>query len=193
MTLPSSGQISFDQIRIELGVPSQAPFSLDEAENGTYSTINRCGTTWPGGDNPASITEWYSYDHSIQPDVFVSNYDSSTVSCAAACALPQAGEGTLWRQTLVTPNKYFATNYSPIKCTTAELAPTKYYVDSTRTNCYYIVTGELQSTTACTTTTTTTTTTTQQCIPTGQGTCTVDTDCCNYPIAICNGGVCEEI
>lgn len=194
MTLPSSGSISFNDIRIELGIPTQTPFSLEDAENGTYSTINRCGTTWPGGDNPAAISEWYGYNHAATAETVAADYDFSSTSCAVACALPQAGVGTLRRNTNVTPNKYYATNYSPIKCVTSELAGDGYYVNSTRTTCYYIAnSGELQSSTACTTTTTTTTTTTQACIPSGQGTCTVDTDCCNYPIAICNGGTCVEI
>ena len=36
MVLPSSGQIAMSQIRTELNVASQAPFSLDTAENGGY-------------------------------------------------------------------------------------------------------------------------------------------------------------
>lgn len=64
MALPSSGQISMSQIRTELGIPSQAPFSLDTAENGGYVAINQNSTSRPSASNPAAMSEWYSYDHS---------------------------------------------------------------------------------------------------------------------------------
>ena len=63
MTLPSSGQISMSQINTELGRTSTAEISLDTAENGGYATINTCSPSYPSSGNPASMSEWYSYNH----------------------------------------------------------------------------------------------------------------------------------
>lgn len=65
MTLPASGSsISMSQINTELGRSSTATVSLDTAENGGYGTINTCGSPFPVGANPASMSEWFSYNHS---------------------------------------------------------------------------------------------------------------------------------
>ena len=61
--LPSSGVITMGDIRTELGVPSQAPFSLDTATNGGYGSINPASPNKPSGANPDSLSEWYGYDH----------------------------------------------------------------------------------------------------------------------------------
>jgi hypothetical protein len=37
---------------------------LDTAENGGYSAINTCGSPFPLSANAASMSEWYSYNHS---------------------------------------------------------------------------------------------------------------------------------
>jgi hypothetical protein len=64
MTLPASGSsISMSQINTELGRSSTATISLDSAENGTYVAINTCGPNYPLAANPASLSEWYSYNH----------------------------------------------------------------------------------------------------------------------------------
>lgn len=65
MALQSSGQlIRMSQINTELGRSSTATISLDTAENGGYATINTCGSPFPSGANPASMSEWYGYNHS---------------------------------------------------------------------------------------------------------------------------------
>ena len=64
MPLPSSGTISMSQINTELGRSSTAQISLDTAENGGYAAINTCGSPYPSSSNPASMSEWYSYNHS---------------------------------------------------------------------------------------------------------------------------------
>lgn len=63
MPLPLSGQLCMSQIRAELGIPSQAPFCLDTAENGGYVAINQCSPYKPSSGNPACISEWYGYCH----------------------------------------------------------------------------------------------------------------------------------
>tara|TARA_R110000868_G_scaffold5322_1_gene32546 strand:- start:707 stop:985 length:279 start_codon:yes stop_codon:yes gene_type:complete len=61
MALSSSGQISMDDIRIELGVPTQSPFGLNEARNGTYVAINACSTYKPPSSGQVSLASWYGY------------------------------------------------------------------------------------------------------------------------------------
>jgi len=62
MALPLSGQISMDDIRVELGVPSQSPFGLDEARSGTYVAINQCSTYKPPVEGTVSLSDWYGYN-----------------------------------------------------------------------------------------------------------------------------------
>lgn len=64
MTLPSSGnQISFGDIRIELGVSGQAPFSITSASTNQYVNINTSASPFPDSATPHAISEWYSYQH----------------------------------------------------------------------------------------------------------------------------------
>ena len=63
MALPFSGQISTSQINTELGRTSTSEISLDTAENGGYVTLNTNSCFLPDSANPASMSEWYGYDH----------------------------------------------------------------------------------------------------------------------------------
>lgn len=63
MALPASGIIRMSQINTELGRSSTASISLDTAENGGYATINTCSASRPSATNPASMSEWYNYNH----------------------------------------------------------------------------------------------------------------------------------
>lgn len=86
MALPLSGTISMNDIRVELGVPSQSPFSLSAASVGAYATINICSASRPNSTSPYSISEWYGYNHSATCGYeFCFNY--STTDCATVCAL----------------------------------------------------------------------------------------------------------
>jgi len=71
MALPSSGSISMSQINTELGRSSTAAISLDTAENGGYVAIKQCSPPYPISSNPARMSEWFGYNHSV----------SCTVSC----------------------------------------------------------------------------------------------------------------
>ena len=51
MALTGSGQISMNDIRIELGVPSESPFGINEARLGTYVAINQFSASKP----PSSV------------------------------------------------------------------------------------------------------------------------------------------
>lgn len=142
MVLPSTGNtISFNQIRIELGISTQAPFSIETAENGGYVTINKCAYPTPNAANPASISEWWSYDNSAVATE-IGTMDSSAISCADVCSQDIAGTVVLWWNTGQT------TVYTESTCNT--LAPPAYYADMNREFCYTILSaGTLYSTTNC--------------------------------------------
>ena len=74
MALPSSGPISMSQINTELGRSASSAISLDTAENGGYGAIKQCTFPRPDGGNPASMSEWYGYNHSA----------ACTVSCSTS-------------------------------------------------------------------------------------------------------------
>jgi len=142
MVLPSTGNtISFNDIRIELGISTQAPFSIDTAENGGYVALNKCAVPAPNASNPASISEWWSYDNdAVSTEIGL--MDKSATSCADACALSVAGTDVLYWNTGQT------TVYTDSTCNT--LAPIGYYADMSRVYCYTILSaGTLSSTTAC--------------------------------------------
>ena len=70
MAVPSTGAISLGRIRQELqtnnystGPYTSAATELDNAENGSYGTINTCSPSYPLSANPAKMSEWYGYDH----------------------------------------------------------------------------------------------------------------------------------
>lgn len=83
MALQGSGAISMSQINTELGRSSTATISLDTAENGGYVAINTCGSPRPSSSNPASMSEWYSYNHSAQCCTAYGTYQYS--SCGIFC------------------------------------------------------------------------------------------------------------
>lgn len=65
--LPSTGPISLNDIRTQLGVSTKTNFSIDSAENGDvsngYPAINDCSPSKPSDADGASFSEWYNYDH----------------------------------------------------------------------------------------------------------------------------------
>lgn len=63
MALPTSGTISMDAIRAELGIPAQAPFGLDQARQGVYVPINSCSANKPPASGAVSLASWYGYNH----------------------------------------------------------------------------------------------------------------------------------
>jgi hypothetical protein len=67
MALPASGEISFANINTELGRASTLTIGLNEAEAGTYGTINTNSSSRPNGTTPNAMDEWYSYNHSAAP------------------------------------------------------------------------------------------------------------------------------
>lgn len=63
MTLPTSGQLSFNDIRVELNKATQSPFSMESASKGIYVAINTNSPSYPNGTAPYSVSEWYNYNH----------------------------------------------------------------------------------------------------------------------------------
>jgi len=85
MALQSSGTIKMSEINTELGRSSTATISLDSAESGTYATINTASSSYPNDARPASMSEWYSYDHSAASGYSGNISDRSESSTNEAC------------------------------------------------------------------------------------------------------------
>lgn len=96
--LQSSGQISFADINIELGRSSTATIGIDNAENGDYGCIQQCaGTSRPQAGNPAAITEWYNYNHTLRAvQDTATQYDGPYSTIAEACASTVIQGTNLW-------------------------------------------------------------------------------------------------
>lgn len=90
MALQASGAISMSQINTELQRSASAQISLDTAENGGYAAINQCSSSRPNSNNPASMSEWYSYNHTINccggATCYTHSGYSLDSSCAGACS-----------------------------------------------------------------------------------------------------------
>lgn len=86
MALPSSGTISMDDIRVELGVPTQSPFSLNTARQGGYVALNYFSPTQPPSSGQVALSDWYSYCQSCGYYTYSLGYDSvdSSFACSAS-------------------------------------------------------------------------------------------------------------
>ena len=60
-----TGTVSMSQLNTELGRASNSTITLNNAENGTYAAINACSPSRPSSTDPATISEWKSYNHSF--------------------------------------------------------------------------------------------------------------------------------
>lgn len=63
MALPASGQISINDIRIELGIPSGTNLTMSGLPNGSPVAINIWSPSKPSTSAPYSLSQWYSYNH----------------------------------------------------------------------------------------------------------------------------------
>ena len=90
MALQSSGTIKMSEINTELGRTSTATISLDSAESGTYATINTASSSYPNNARPASMSEWYSYDHSAASGYSGNISERSNSDSNEACGLSVA-------------------------------------------------------------------------------------------------------
>lgn len=85
MALQSSGTITVNQIRTELGISTQAPFALDVAAKSGYVAVNYCSPSFPSYSSPNAISEWYNYCHTCQCGYYFC-MGFSTVNCTTACS-----------------------------------------------------------------------------------------------------------
>ena len=83
MALPASGQISMNDIRVELGVPSQSPFSLNTARQGGYVALNQFSPSVPPYSGQVSLASWYNYCQSCGYSTIQLGY--SAVDVVTAC------------------------------------------------------------------------------------------------------------
>ena len=68
MALPAAyATMSMGDINVELGRARTSYISLNTAEDGGYGAINTNSSSRPSSSDPASISEWYSYNHSAAP------------------------------------------------------------------------------------------------------------------------------
>ena len=74
MTVPASGQLSLGKIGKEIrstgtsnnydnGPYTSGGTSINVAENGGYGAVNEWANPAPASTNPATMSEWYNYDH----------------------------------------------------------------------------------------------------------------------------------
>jgi len=67
MAISSSGQIKISEIATELGVGGEPDLSLRGLSIGDFGTINTNSASYPDGEVPHLMSEFYSYDHSAAP------------------------------------------------------------------------------------------------------------------------------
>lgn len=122
MALQANGTIKMSEINTELGRTSSATISLDSAESGTYATINTASSSYPNNARPASMSEWYSYNHSSSSADFFALINSGTSNSGASCASSGADNLTLYHGT-------GGANVCPVVTTTV-------YSDNAKTNAF---------------------------------------------------------
>lgn len=85
MTLPANGQLGMSDIRNELQVVSQSPFSLSGATMGAYKALNNCSPVKPNQTTPYQISEWYSYCQLCACNLFCVSSGSTSCNCGGCC------------------------------------------------------------------------------------------------------------
>ena len=103
MALPASGVISMDDIRVELGVPTQSPFGLNQARDGTYVALNQNSPTLPPSSGQVSLSDWYSYNQNAGPSY---NYYNVTRYDCFPCAFNESSLVARTTSSLTTNNYY---------------------------------------------------------------------------------------
>ena len=68
MAITSSGQIKMSEIAVEFGIDAAEPNqSLTGFSDGSFGAINTNSSSYPDGETPHSMSEFYSYDHDAAP------------------------------------------------------------------------------------------------------------------------------
>lgn len=113
MALPSTGQISMSQINTELGRSSTATISLNSAEDGSYTAINTCSSSRPSSTDPASMSEWYSYNHGASCGGGVYDLYVGQVYSCADCSLVEVITLAFPAGTSVVLNRFYLSATEP--------------------------------------------------------------------------------
>lgn len=74
MALPASGEIKLSDIGAEFGATNNG-LSLSGLEGGIYGAINTNSTSYPDGNQPNEMSEWYSYDHTLNVNTKYIRFD----------------------------------------------------------------------------------------------------------------------
>jgi len=102
-----TGSVSMMGINLELGRSSTATISLNTAEDGGYGAINQCSPSRPSSTNPASMSEWRSYNHTFAccnaPSISSNSVTSSSITinvsysnCTTMHVESSANDGSTW-------------------------------------------------------------------------------------------------
>ena len=67
MAITSSGQIKMSDLATEFGVSGEPNQSLTGFSDGSFGAINTNSSSYPDGEIPHAISEFYSYDHNAAP------------------------------------------------------------------------------------------------------------------------------
>ena len=173
MVLPSTGNlISFNQIRIELGVPGATGFNLGGAASGDYAVIQNCQSPFPTATDPDAINEWWGYDNSIRASQF--GQGKTGTSCSSIC------NGTVDCNQVV--YNYGSTYYVGDNACRSSFLGNTFFIAPTACSggtfsgqtCYEFVNGTIASTETCV-----------LCSPNGDPCPPDPTDCCSG--GCCNG------
>lgn len=184
MTLTGSGQISFNDIRVELNVPSQSPFSISQAATDGYAYINRCTGVYPSPSAPFAISSWYGYNHSDTGSLFYT-LTGPEANSIDACLLSPAASVLVYTRDQIEFYADTGDGFTARTCRGSGPSAGYYLIDGSSPSEWAEFSGlSLVATGSCTTTTTTTTTT-AACLPNGQP-CTNPTQCCSM---FCDVGI----
>jgi hypothetical protein len=148
MTLTGSGLLTFSNINVELGRNATASISIGTAAGGGYGAINKCGDNFPSADDPDTVSEWYSYNHTFAITPTYLDPGGGTGSADGACSSNVDCSTAIYYKT--STGKYFSNNI----CTSFHSSG--YYVNCSPRTTWIQLDGSGNSVSSGTCTTTTT-------------------------------------